>query len=73
MGLNREIEALKKRLTRIAPIAAPPKLSMNVIQEGSGDLPIESPWVLNLLVESKPTKPPLIEKPPIQEDIKQKH
>ena len=69
MSLNREIEALKKRLTRIAPIAAPPKLSMNVIQEGSGDLPIESPWVLNLLVESKPTGPPLIEKPPIQEDI----
>ena len=66
MGLNREIEALKKRLAKVAPIASPPKLSMNIIQAGSGVEPIDSPWVLNLFVEGKP---PLIEKRPIQEDI----
>ena len=58
MSMNREIEALKKRLARVAPIAKPPKLSMNVYQEGHGE-PIESPWVLNLMVENRP----------IQEDI----
>ena len=59
MSLNREIEALKKRLAKVVPIASPPKLSMNVIQQGSGVEPIDSPWVLNLLVENRP----------IQEDI----
>ena len=63
MSMNREIEALKKRLARVAPIAKPPKLSMNIIQQGSGVEPIDSPWVMNLLVENRP----------IQEDIKQKH
>ena len=58
MSMNREIEALKKRLARVAPIAKPPNLSMNVYQEGQGE-PIESPWVLNLMVENRP----------IQEDI----
>ena len=58
MSMNREIEALKKRLARVAPIAKPPKLSMNVYQEDQGE-PIESPWVLNLMVENRP----------IQEDI----
>ena len=58
MSMNREIEALKKRLARVAPIPKPPKLSMNVYQEGQGE-PIDSPWVLNLMVENRP----------IQEDI----
>ena len=58
MSMNREIEALKKRRARVAPIAKPPKLSMNVYQEDQGE-PIESPWVLNLMVENRP----------IQEDI----
>ena len=72
MSLNREIEAQKKRLARIAPVARPPKLSMNIYQEGQGEPIIDSPWVLNVLVENKP-EPPLIENRPIQEDIKQKH
>ena len=59
MSLNREIDAIKKRLARVAPIAAPPKLALNIIQQGSGVEPIDSPWVLNLLVENRP----------IQEDI----
>ena len=63
MSLNREIDAIKKRLARVAPIAKPPKLSLNVIQPGSGVKPIDSPWVLNLEIESKP---PLIENSPIQ-------
>ena len=58
MSMNREIEALKKRLQRVAPIAKPPNLRMNCYQEGQGE-PIESPWVLNLMVENRP----------IQEDI----
>ena len=58
MSMNREIEALKKRLARIGPIAKPPTLRMNCYQEGQGE-PIDSPWVLNLMVENRP----------IQEDI----
>ena len=65
MSMNREIEALKKRLARVAPIAKPPKLSMQCYQEGQGE-PIDSPWVLNLEIESKP---PLIENSPIQGEI----
>jgi len=58
MSMNREIEALKKRLAKVVPVARPPKLRMNCYQEGEGE-PIDSPWVLNLMVEN----------PPIQEDI----
>ena len=58
MSMNREIDAIKKRLARVVPIAKPPKLSMNIYQAGQGE-PIESPWVLNLMVENRP----------IQEDI----
>ena len=53
MSMNREIEALKKRLARVAPVAMPPKLSMNCYQEGEGE-PIESPWVINLKIEKRP-------------------
>ena len=72
MSLNREIEAQKKRLARIAPVARPPKLSMHCYQEGQGEPKLDSPWVLNLMIENKP-EPPLIENRPIQEEIKQKH
>ena len=58
MSMNREIEALKKRLAKVGPVARPPKLRMNCYQEGQGE-PIDSPWVLNLMVENRP----------IQEDI----
>ena len=53
MSMNKEIEALKKRLAQIAPIASPPTLRMNIIEEGSGVEPINSPWVLNLEIEKK--------------------
>ena len=66
MSLNREIDAIKKRLARVAPIAKPPKLSLNIRPPGSGVEPIDSPWVLNLEIESKP---PLIENSPIQGEI----
>ena len=72
MSLNREIEAQKKRLARIAPVARPPKLSVNVYKEGQGKPNLDSPWVLNLMIENKP-EPPLIANRPIQEEIKQKH
>ena len=38
MSMNREIEALKKRLARVAPIAKPPKLSMNVYRRARESL-----------------------------------
>ena len=72
MSLNREIEAIKKRLAKVGKVAKPPKLSVNVYQEGQGEPNIDSPWVLNVMVENKP-EPPLIENRPIQENIKQKH
>ena len=53
MRLNKEIEAIKKRLARVAPVASPPKLSMHIYEEGSGVEPIDSPWVLNLEIENK--------------------
>ena len=37
MSLNREIEAIKKRLAKVGKVAKPPKLSVNVYQEGQGE------------------------------------
>ena len=34
MGLERELEALRRRVQRVAPVASPPELKIHVFQEG---------------------------------------
>ena len=56
MGLDRELEAMRRRLNRIAPIKSPPQLKMNIFteQEWNNKKPTErSPWVLDLIIEDK--------------------
>ena len=36
MGLDRELEAMRRRLNRIAPIKSPPELKMNIFSEEEG-------------------------------------
>ena len=58
MGLERELEAMRRRLNRIAPIKSPPQLSMNILteQEWNNKKPTEqSQWELNLIIEDKPS------------------
>ena len=62
MGLERELEAMRRRLNRIAPIKSPPKLSMNILtqEEWNNKKPIEEDqWALSLIIEEKR---PLIDK-----------
>ena len=57
MGLEREIESIKKRLKRIAPIKNAPKLKMNIFNEAdykNKKIPLsQSLWELNLVIEEK--------------------
>tara|TARA_R100000388_G_scaffold3026_1_gene3842 strand:- start:891 stop:1079 length:189 start_codon:yes stop_codon:yes gene_type:complete len=58
MGLERELEAMRRRLNRIAPIKSPPELKMNILtqQEWNNKKPTEqSQWELNLIIEDKPS------------------
>jgi len=58
MGLERELEAMRRRLNRIAPIKSPPDLKMNILtqQEWNNKKPTEqSQWELNLIIEDKPS------------------
>ena len=58
MGLERELEAMRRRLNRIAPIKSPPQLSMNILtqEEWNNKKPTEqSQWELNLIIEDKPS------------------
>ena len=56
MGLERELEAMRRRLNRIAPIKSPPELKMNILtqQEWNNKKPTDqSQWELNLVIEEK--------------------
>tara|TARA_Y100000114_G_scaffold93285_1_gene86711 strand:- start:898 stop:1086 length:189 start_codon:yes stop_codon:yes gene_type:complete len=58
MGLERELEAMRRRLNRIAPIKSPPDLKMNILtqEEWNNKKPTEqSQWELNLIIEDKPS------------------
>ena len=58
MGLERELEAMRRRLNRIAPIKSPPDLKMNILtqQEWNNKKPTDqSQWELNLIIEDKPS------------------
>ena len=58
MGLDRELEAMRRRLNRIAPIKSPPELKMNILtqQEWNNKKPTDrSQWELDLIIEDKPS------------------
>ena len=58
MGLERELEAMRRRLNRIAPITSPPDLKMNILtqEEWHNKKPTDqSQWELNLIIEDKPS------------------
>ena len=56
MGLDRELEAMRRRLNRIAPIKSPPELRMNIYseQEWKNKKPTsKSQWEIDLVIEEK--------------------
>ena len=57
MALDREIEAMRRKLLQIAPVVDPPTLKMNVYtqEECDNKKPTsKSQWELDLVIESKP-------------------
>ena len=57
MALDREIEAMRRKLLQIAPVVDPPTLKMNVYtqEEWNNKKPTsKSQWELDLVIESKP-------------------
>ena len=56
MGLDRELEAMRRRLNRIAPIKSPPELKMNIYSEAewNNKKPTsKSQWEIDLVIEEK--------------------
>ena len=57
MGLDRELEAMRRRLNKIAPIVSPPELKMNIHtqEEWNNKKPTsKSQWEIDLVIEKKP-------------------
>ena len=57
MALDREIEAMRRKLLQIAPVVDPPTLRMNVHtqEEWDNKKPTsKSQWEIDLVIESKP-------------------
>jgi hypothetical protein len=53
MGLEREIEALRRRVRRVAKVENPPQLSVHVFNEGEKNPTGDSPWELSIMIEKK--------------------
>ena len=53
MSLERELEALRRRVKRVAPIAAPPELKVHVFNEGEKNPTSGSQWELSIMIEKK--------------------
>ena len=56
MGLHRELEAMRRRLNRIAPVKSPPELKMNIYseEEWKNKKPTsKSQWEIDLVIEEK--------------------
>ena len=56
MGLDRELEAMRRRLNRIAPIKSPPELKMSIYSEQAwkNKKPTsKSQWEIDLVIEEK--------------------
>ena len=56
MGLDRELEAMRRRLNRIAPLKSPPELRMNIYSEqgwNNKKPTSKSQWEIDLVIEEK--------------------
>ena len=56
MGLDRELEAMRRRLNRIAPLKSPPELKMNIYSEqvwNNKKPTSKSQWEIDLVIEEK--------------------
>ena len=56
MALDREIEAMRRKLLQMAPVVSPPSLKMNIHtqEEWDNKKPTsKSQWELNLVIEEK--------------------
>ena len=54
MGLDREIEAMRRRLNKIVPQVRPPQLKFLVFNEGEKNPTSGSQWELSCMIERKP-------------------
>tara|TARA_Y100000739_G_C20161878_1_gene263698 strand:+ start:163 stop:345 length:183 start_codon:yes stop_codon:yes gene_type:complete len=53
MGLERELEALRRRVQRVAPLKSPPELKVHVFKEGNKNPTSGSQWELSIMIENK--------------------
>ena len=53
MGLERELEALRRRVQRVAPLKSPPELKVYVFKEGNKNPTSGSQWELSIMIENK--------------------
>ena len=53
MGIERELEAIRRRVRKIAKVENPPELSVHVFNEGETNPTSGSPWELSIMIEKK--------------------
>ena len=53
MGLERELEAIRRRVRKIAKVENPPELKVHIFNEGEKNPTSGSPWELSIMVEKK--------------------
>ena len=53
MGLERELEAIRRRVRKIAKVENPPELKVHVFNEGEKNPTSGSPWELSIMIENK--------------------
>jgi hypothetical protein len=53
MGIERELEAIRRRVRKIAKVENPPELSVHVFNEGEKNPTSGSPWELSIMIEKK--------------------
>ena len=53
MGIERELEAIRRRVRKIAKVENPPELSVHVFNEGEKNPTSGSLWELSIMIENK--------------------
>ena len=53
MGIERELEAIRRRVRKIAKVENPLELSAHVFNEGEKNPTSGSPWELSIMIEKK--------------------
>ncbi len=54
MALDREIDALRRRISRISPLIKPPELKMHIIKPGMSEPESLSQWEMVVRIEPRP-------------------